>query len=116
MKRHRRLVHLVEDNADVAMMLRISLDVDGIDVVLIEPEDALNRDSWKDAKVAIVDLMLPHISGIDVLRYLKENHPNVKRVVLTAMWNPDKEVHDLADKVLPKASSSLRTLLEAVSV
>jgi CheY-like chemotaxis protein len=92
---------LVEDSADVRWLVRFHVADAGYTVR--EPEawpELLTDDPWQDVDVAIVDLHLgdPHITGVHVLAYLREHHPNIRRVVLTA-----SVIEDLSDDAYRQA-------------
>lgn len=76
---------VVEDDADIALMTAHVLRADKHQVVeFLRGKDAIEYTGWDDTDVALVDLMMPDISGLDVIRFLNSFHPHVHRIVHTA--------------------------------
>lgn len=51
--------------------------------------------------VAIIDVMLPQLNGIELARIISENHPGCRTVLISG--------HPSASELLPKAQSAERT-------
>ncbi|MCD8086179.1 MAG: response regulator transcription factor [Clostridiales bacterium] len=84
---------IVEDEAQLARMLELELCYEGYDVTLasngrVGLEEALAR----RPDLLLLDIMLPEMSGIEVLRRLRRDGQNVPVILLTARDN-------VADKV-----------------
>src|ERR1044072_3287378 len=109
-----RLV-IVEDDPDIALLQAKILEQDyACTLVTDHFERATHPSLWRDTRVGIFDLMLPGVSGESLLRLIAWQHPNVRRVVCTAM--PIHELPQLgrlADYVLLKPFSPAQ-LREAV--
>jgi two-component system OmpR family response regulator len=76
---------VVEDEPDLAATLRKSLVEEGFAVdVVSDGQDALWQASSIAYDVVILDLMLPGLSGIDILRNLRAAGNRVPVLVLTA--------------------------------
>ena len=80
---------LIEDEAGIRRTLTVSLMQEGYEV---EPcEDGLSglarmsnyTESGKDFDAVILDINLPDISGLKVLRFLKEKHPDIPVIMVT---------------------------------
>ena len=105
-------VLIVEDNQDVQRMLHIMLSHDmDVSVFNGSPEALLTPEVWQDVDAALVDLMMPVVSGEEVLAYLKDNHPHIRRVVHTAKGFVPRDVEDLADVILRKPAPGDTILL-----
>jgi CheY-like chemotaxis protein len=106
------IVRVVEDEPDVVLALRATLQPHGIEIV--ETIDHFDRlmtpDPWKGITAAIVDLNLPTISGTAVLQYLREEHPAIRRIVLTGMMPTPERARELADDVILKPYDTARLL------
>jgi CheY-like chemotaxis protein len=80
-------VLVVEDDAPLRRLLTLTLEREDLTVTVVadgaEAIDALARESFR---VVLLDLMMPRISGWDVIEWLKANPSNLPRtlVVVTA--------------------------------
>jgi two-component system alkaline phosphatase synthesis response regulator PhoP len=80
-----RRVLLIEDNADLAFGLRTSLEVEGYDVVHAETgKTGLSRAAEGAPDLIVLDLMLPEMSGYEVLRRLRRGRHEMPVLILTA--------------------------------
>lgn len=96
---------VVEDEPDISRLYRTLLEADGHTVSCItRAADALTGTGWADVDVAVVDLMMPEVSGEVVLRYLVEHQPHVRRIVGSAV-DITAKVAGLAHVVLRKPFS-----------
>lgn len=113
-------VRLVEDSPDLAMLIGHLLDHAHIDLVVTQNDFAalLDREPWWDIDVAVVDILLGEegIDGRDILRWLKTERPDIRRVAFSAVGNVYVELEELADVVLTKGSVGLAALLAAIGV
>ncbi|HEX6107298.1 MAG TPA: response regulator transcription factor [Gemmatimonadales bacterium] len=80
-----RRVLLVEDNPDLAFGLRTSLEVEGYEVLQAETgREGLARASEQAPDLVVLDLMLPEMSGYEVLRRLRRERREMPVLILTA--------------------------------
>lgn len=80
-----RRVLLVEDNPDLAFGLRTSLEIEGYDVIHAESgREGLERASEAAPDLVVLDLMLPELSGYEVLRRLRRAQQEMPVLILTA--------------------------------
>ena len=76
---------VVDDEAIVRESIRDWLKDSGYEVSVAESgEEALKLIEKQDFGVMILDLRLPGINGIDVLKKAKVLKPNIKSIVITA--------------------------------
>ncbi len=76
---------IVDDEAIVRESIRDWLKDSGYDVrVAASGEEALELIEKDDFSVMIVDLRLPQMTGIDVLKRVKAVKPGIKSIVITA--------------------------------
>ena len=82
---------LIADDEEVLRdVLEVVLRREGFDVVLASSgEEALNVLDTEEVDLAILDVMLPGISGIDTLRAIRISNPNLPVVVITAFSSID---------------------------
>ena len=75
---------VLDDVADAGNLIKRILEKKGHDVfVFTEEEDALNHVKCSKTDLAILDLKLKKMSGIDVLKKLKSISPSIKAIILT---------------------------------
>ncbi len=80
-------VLIVDDEENQVRALAIGLRLEGFDVSTArEAEAALAALALESADIAIIDLMMPGINGIELARKLRELHPET-RVVLTSAYH-----------------------------
>lgn len=81
----RRSVVVVEDDAAIAMGLRINLEKEGYDVRLAnDGEAALETIRGRKPDLVILDLMLPNMNGFEVLQTLRREGFGMPVIVLSA--------------------------------
>lgn len=110
----RPLALVVEDSADQSSLLRRYLDREGFDVfAVVDAEAAIAAFPEIDPVVAVIDLLLPGISGIECVRRLRERFPDCFVVVSSVL---DAVDYPPADAALPKplTGAALRAALAGV--
>jgi DNA-binding response OmpR family regulator len=77
---------VVDDEADTVSLLEMTLELAGYRVeVASSGEDALRMLGEDTYDLVLLDIMMPHLSGLDVLHRLYENpKPSPPVVILTA--------------------------------
>lgn len=97
---------VIEDEQAIGQLLKIHLQDAGFDVdVFQDAETAFSGMQIKSYQLCLLDWMLPGIQGIDFLRRIRPNHPDLKVLMLTAKADPDSIVNGLesgADDYLTK--------------
>jgi DNA-binding response OmpR family regulator len=79
----RRRVLVAEDEAHIRDLVRMHLDLEGYDVIATATGDAaLERLRAEAVDLAVLDIMLPGLDGITVLRAMRREGPNVSTPVL----------------------------------
>ena len=102
------IITLLEDEEDILIVGEAS---DGDEV-----EDAINK--WKP-NVVLLDLTMPRMSGIDVIRAISPQYPEVKMLVFSMHNNPDyilAAVHNGAAGYLQKDTGRAEILKAVRSV
>jgi DNA-binding NtrC family response regulator len=80
----RRLL-LVEDDEIFLRPLQRSLEVAGYDVILASSgEDAIDVLKREDADLMLTDKRLPGMDGVELVRRVKAEHPDLATIVMTA--------------------------------
>jgi PAS/PAC sensor hybrid histidine kinase len=95
MNEQKKKILLVEDDIALSAVYRSRLEIEGFDVREVNNgEDALSATVEYRPDLILLDVMMPKISGFDVLDILR-NTPetaNVRIIMLTALSQPkDKE-------------------------
>ena len=76
---------VVEDETAIRRFIKINLERQGLDVVDVESgEEALDAFLDFHPDIALLDVMLPGISGLDVAKRIRELDNNVGIIMLTA--------------------------------
>ena len=78
---------LIEDDRDIAALFRHVLDIAGFHTEIIpDGKDAMERLSTVKPDIVLLDLQLPSLSGVDILKRMRENEAmkNIPVVVVTA--------------------------------
>jgi two-component system alkaline phosphatase synthesis response regulator PhoP len=108
---------IIEDNADIARGLRDNLEVEGYEVdVALDGEQGLARLRGRPPKLVILDLMLPRLDGIQVLRRLRDEGFEMPVLILSARAGEAEKVRGFrvgADDYVTKPFG-LRELLARV--
>ena len=103
-------IRLVEDTPEIAVWLKQALEMHDVDFQIVtttrEFERLLSPAPWEDIDVAVVDVMLPGVSGLDIARYLGEVHPGIRVVIMTASLPSADEATGVAHAVIVKPFSS----------
>jgi DNA-binding response OmpR family regulator len=85
---HGRTILIVDDNQKVREFLQGFFGTNGFEsLVAADGREALRLISEHDVSVALLDINMPGLSGIDVLRQLRADSPHTATVMLTASEN-----------------------------
>lgn len=88
-----RRVLIVDDEPNMLDVLSNILSEEGYDVdVAGNGRDALSKASSGDFHVAILDLRLPDMSGLDILREIKRQVPQTATIMITAYSSVDTAI------------------------
>ena len=108
---------IIEDNVDIARGLRDNLEVEGYEVdVALDGEQGLARLRGRPPKLVILDLMLPRLDGMQVLRRLRDEGFEMPVLILSARAGEAEKVRGFrvgADDYVTKPFG-LRELLARV--
>ena len=89
-------VFLLEDDKSICELVRCALEMADIDTVcfntVVDFNAALNQHL---PAVALLDIMLPDGSGLDVLKKLKQSYPQVACIMLSALGQESDKVKGL---------------------
>jgi DNA-binding NtrC family response regulator len=99
-------IMIIDDEKIVGDMAKMSLEKEGYHVeTFLNGETALARLKEERFDVVVTDLKMKGIDGMEVLRTVKERHPETKVIMITAFANLDTaiaalrgDVHDFFPK------------------
>src|SRR5271169_3822608 len=92
-------VLVVEDEQHLAEGLRFNLEAEGYQVQLVDAGEAALEKLKAEAQafdVVILDVMLPGISGFEVISQMRESGQYVPTLMLTARGHPDDVLRGFA--------------------
>jgi len=108
---------IIDDDKDVADALGVILERQGYRIKIVHNgQDAIDASKKSNYNVALIDIVLPDISGIDLLKRLNEGVPRIRKIIVTGhatLDNAVKAVNLGADAYLMKPVSPdvlLRTI------
>ena len=104
-------VYLLEDDKSISELVKCALEMSGIGVECYGTVAEFTAAAEKDPpSVALLDIMLPDGSGLDVLARLKQKHPAIGVIMLSALGQETDKVRGLnlgADDYVSKPFASL---------
>ncbi len=110
-KSMKNTVYILEDDASISGLVKVALEMNGVDfrayATVADFKAAL---SVRRPDVALLDIMLPDGSGLDVLQLIKSNYPSVACIMLSALSKEEDKVAGLnlgADDYVSKPFSVL---------
>ena len=102
-------VRVIDDDSTIIHLLTIILEFEDI-VPVITGSDfdrLLEAKAWHNIDAALVDMNLRSaVTGADLLSYLEDNHPDVRRVAFTGMDLKADELGTLAHAVITKPADA----------
>lgn len=85
-----RKILVIEDNPMVVKSLEFKLKKDGYEVVVAEDgRTAMKLLSEDHFDLILTDLMLPFISGNEIIEFIKTEYPNIPVIVLSTSTQED---------------------------
>jgi len=102
----KKRILVVDDEATVCRSIRQALLCEEYEIgIALSGEEALRMDENKNYEVMVVDLMMPGLSGLDLLRSIKAKNSSVRIIMVTGyptMKNTLQAMHLGAFDFLPK--------------
>jgi two-component system, NtrC family, response regulator HydG len=93
MQTHRPRLLVVDDDRAILTLIGTIALAEGFDVATtVSGEDAMKQLRERPSDLVLVDLRMPGITGIDVLRAIREANPRVKVVLMTGFGTIDTAV------------------------
>jgi len=105
-------IRIVEDDEAIRLLLQRIIEDDTHEVELVDLDFAANfaklkqEAEWIGVDAVICDQMLGSgLTGIELLAYLKEHFPGIRRVMLSAMSQKEADPGGVSDVFLQKPAS-----------
>lgn len=99
-------VLIIEDDQALALGLHINLEAEGYEVIhAVSAERGLSHLSESSIDLVVLDVMLPGMDGVEMLKHIRKDNAKLPVLVLTAKSNPEDKVEGLkagADDYLTK--------------
>lgn len=92
---------VADDDPSIRQLLRTIVEREGFQVDCTgDGRQAIEKLKQSDYAVILLDLMMPIVNGFDVIRYLKENPPMIKPVVLVISAYTDQTFRDVDPNIV----------------
>ncbi|MDH3801551.1 MAG: response regulator [Deltaproteobacteria bacterium] len=89
-------VLLVDDEEEFVSALSERLMLRGIEVeIALDGEEALARMKEKPPDVVILDVMMPGLSGLEVLKRIRGSHPQTQVILLTGQGSTKEGIEGM---------------------
>jgi two-component system phosphate regulon sensor histidine kinase PhoR len=102
----KRLILIVDDEANVGKSIRKTLLCDAYEVdAVLSGEEALRLEETKKHEVILLDLMMPGLSGMGLLKSLRAKNPSARIIIITGYPTAKTAVQSMefgAFEFLPK--------------
>ena len=83
----------LEDEPTIREVLTEYMKIQNYDVICAgDGEEALNLIREQTFDLAVLDIMVPKVSGLEVLAYIKKHRPNLATIMLTALDDEKTQV------------------------
>lgn len=112
---------VVDDDPGIRRLVRHSLEKGGYQVVEAEDGEKAKQAIHDDIPVVVLDIQMPHVSGLDCLRYIRTNHQDTHVIMLSAIDQVDVVVEamklgafwyltkqSLSDELVPLVGKAVR--------
>jgi len=104
-------VFILEDDSSICGLIKVALEMNGMQFKVFSTlKDFLAALPQEQPDVALLDIMLPDGSGLDALKTVKNNYPEVSCIMLSALSKEEDKVNGLnlgADDYISKPFSVL---------
>ncbi len=81
---NRNRILVVDDEINVCKSIKMAIQDDRYEVdTSLSGEEALKKNKEKAYDLVITDLMMPGISGLDLLKNLLKTHPDIRMIMIT---------------------------------
>ena len=89
---------IVDDEAGICKILKQIFDEVGFEVTTTtNPRDSLSLVAEKKPQIVLLDILMPGLSGLEVLKQIKDKNKNIKVIMLTTA--SEEEVKEKATQL-----------------
>ncbi|MCM1440376.1 MAG: response regulator, partial [Roseburia sp.] len=89
-------VFILEDDESICGLVKVALEMNGLEIKAFHTlKTFIAALAEEIPDVALLDIMLPDGSGLDALRHIKSNYPNVDCIMLSALGKEEDKVNGL---------------------
>ena len=89
---------LVDDEEELVYTLADRLEFRGYHAVAaISGAEAVKKAGENDFNVAVIDVKMPEINGIEAMKMIKRLHPQIKVILMTGHGSPEEGEHGMAE-------------------
>jgi len=111
----RKRILLVDDEQGIQLLYREEFEEDGYEVVsAYNGEEALEKFSQEPPDLVILDINMPGMNGIEVLRRMKEMNPNLPVILSSAYQEYKQDFGTWASEEYIVKSANMDDLKKAV--
>jgi len=117
MRRNEMKLLVVDDEKNILKLYKVELEDEGYTVVTANSgKEALELFEKENPDIVTLDILMPDIDGIRVLRQMKELKPNIPIIMLTAYDYRDDFSVWVSDAYVVKSSdlSSLKATIKQI--
>lgn len=88
---NKKRILLVDDEADFVTIMKMRLEVNNYEVIIAcDGKEALEKIKKDKPDVVLLDIMMPGIDGIEVLKRIRKDDSELPIFILTASSNEDR--------------------------
>lgn len=81
---------VIEDNRTEGMLLQLALaEIEDLEIRTFANGQAMLDKMYENPTIAVVDLILPDMSGMELIKKIKQQNDNIKIVVVSAQRSID---------------------------
>ncbi len=98
-------VRVCEDEPDLGFLVKTALTRKGLEVVVHSSdfESLMDVKKWDGFDVVVMDVLVRElVTGVDILRWMKEHVPHVRRIAWSAVHESFPEMGELCEAIIPK--------------
>jgi CheY-like chemotaxis protein len=82
---------VVDDEIDFLEMLKLRLEANNYAVVTaLDGKEAINKFKQEKPDAVLLDILMPGIDGIDVLKKIRKDNPHIPVFIITAFSNEER--------------------------